>query len=205
MTVLAVLTFAMFTAGFVVFLGVLVARSPAHPVTAFLVHPYAATRWSRLWIVPLRFCRKLWFALLLSAWNFSNTSNASALAGLLFVSLIVLLALQVCTVFSGSSLTLLARQIWLQPYADVRDNVLEIAALLLLIYAYFVSVLPGGAGNLGPSVTAGEVAVVSYGAYRWLRYRLRQRLQAPTRVETQERELTQQFLSPQEQVSDSDL
>jgi hypothetical protein len=105
--------------------------------------------------------RKLWFALLMAAWPFSQTDRGGVLALLVFVSLIAMLALA----------------LWLRPYADPRDNQLEVACLMLLLelYGYFVSVLPGTSHGMSASVTTLQVALLAYGAQRWLRQRLTQR------------------------------
>jgi hypothetical protein len=47
-----------------------------------------------------------------------------------------------------------------------------VACLLLLLYGYFVSVLPRASSGMDASVFALQAALVVYGAQRWLRHRL---------------------------------
>jgi hypothetical protein len=161
MTALAALTFAVFTCGFFLGAAALASWYSDHALVVFFTQPYARAGrgWRWLWAVPHRFARKLWFALLMAAWPFSAAERAASLALLVFVSLLVLLALA----------------LRLRPYADPRDNQLEVACLLLLMYGYFVSALPGSSAGMGASVTVLQVALLLYGAQRWLRQRLAQR------------------------------
>jgi hypothetical protein len=158
MTAFAALTFAVFTCGFFIGAAVLAGWHSEHALVGYFTRPYArgGRRWRWLWAVPHRFARKLWFALLIAAWPFSDTERAASLALLVFASLLVLLALA----------------LWLRPYADARDNQLEVACLLLLLYGYFVSVLPGSSSAMDASVSALQLALLVYGAQRWLRHRL---------------------------------
>jgi hypothetical protein len=158
MTAFAALTFAVFTCGFFVGAAALAWWHSDHPLVGYFTRPYArgGRRWRWLWAVPHRFTRKLWFALLMAAWPFSDTERAASLALLVFASLLALLALA----------------LWLRPYADPRDNQLEVACLLLLLYGYFVSALPGSSNGMDATVTALQVALVVYGARRWLQRRL---------------------------------
>jgi hypothetical protein len=161
MTALAALTFAVFTCGFFLGAAALASRHADHALAVYFTQPYARAGrgWRWLWAVPHRFARKLWFALPMAAWPFSAPERAASLALLVFVSLLVLLALAMR----------------LRPYADPRDNQLEVACLLLLMYGYFVSALPGSSAAMGASVTVLQVALLVYGAQRWLRQRLAQR------------------------------
>jgi hypothetical protein len=158
MSAFAALTFAVHTCGFFLGSAVLAWWHSDHPLVGFFTRPYARTgrRWRWLWVVPHRFARKLWFALLLAGWPFSDPGRSSSLALLVFASLLAQLALS----------------LWLRPYADTCDNQLEVACLLLLAYGYFVSVLPGSSSGMDASVTALQAALVVYGAQRWLRQRL---------------------------------
>jgi hypothetical protein len=158
MTAFAALTFVAFTCSFFLGAAALVWWHSDHPLADFFTRPYArdGRRWRWLWAVPHRFARKLWFALIVAAWPFSDTERAASLALLVFASLLALLALA----------------LWLRPYADPRDNQLEVACLLLLLYGYFVSVLPGSSTGMDASVTVLQVALVVYGTHRWLRQRL---------------------------------
>jgi hypothetical protein len=164
MVVFAAATFVVFSVGVLLIAWRLVARDIAHPVAAFVVRPYAPSKWAWLWAVPLRFGRKLWFALLMSAWNFSDPSpdHASALALVVLVSLMVMLALQ----------------LWLRPYADPRDNTLEVCCIGLLLYAYFLSVLRHAPAVASTSVSVLEVALAAYAVYRWCHGKCRHRLQS---------------------------
>jgi hypothetical protein len=72
----------------------------------------------------------------------------------------------------ASLLVLLALALWLRPYADARDNQLEVACLLLLMYGYFASVLPESSVDASILVFALQAALLVYGAQRWLRQRL---------------------------------
>jgi hypothetical protein len=72
----------------------LVRADAGNHLVAFLLHPYAAAARNE-WLVPLRFGRKLWFAVLVSAWNFSDPANSSRLAVLVFASVTVFLLVQV--------------------------------------------------------------------------------------------------------------
>jgi hypothetical protein len=55
-----------------------------------------------------------------------------------------------------------------RPYRRARDNRLEMVCLLVLLYAYFASVLVGAAPNSGVdvSVVVAEFAIVAYGLWR---------------------------------------
>jgi hypothetical protein len=156
MTAFAALTFTVFTAGLFLATWVTAWLDGQHPLAAYFMRPYAATHWARwLWAVPHRFGRKLWFALLMAAWPFSSGTSPTALAVVVFVSLIALLALA----------------LWLQPYTQPRDNQLEVACLLLLLYGYFVSVLSGSSVVVDASVAVLQGLLLAYGARRWLRER----------------------------------
>ncbi len=157
MTAFAALTFAVFTCGFFLGAAALAWWHSDHPLVGFFTRPYArdGRRWRWLWAVPHRFARKLWFALLIAGWPFSDTKRAASLALLVFASLLALLALAV----------------WLRPYADPRDNRLEMACLLLLLYGNFVSVLPESSAGMSASVTVLQVVLLVHGAHRWLRQR----------------------------------
>ncbi len=151
MTAFAALTFAVFIVGFFAVAWALAWLDGAHPLVQHFTRPYAETHWARwLWAVPHSFGRKLWFALLISAWPFSATSASASLALVVFASLGALLVLQV----------------WLQPYAEPRDNRLELACVLLLAYGYFVSVLPGSSPAMDGSVTALQALLLVSGAHR---------------------------------------
>jgi hypothetical protein len=153
MTAFAALTFVGFSVSFFAFAWLLAALNSAHPVAAYFLAPYAGSGWTAwLWAIPLRFGRKLWFALLMSAWNFADPSGASALAVLVFASLLAMLGLG----------------LWLRPYAHAGDNQLETACIVLLLYGYFISVLPGSPAAAHTSVTLFEAALVAYWAWRWL-------------------------------------
>jgi hypothetical protein len=94
MTVLAALTLTVFTVGLPVTMWALLVRRSDHPLCSLLLLPYSG--WARwLWVVPLRFGRKLYFAALMCAWNFADPSTASQLALSVFASLIGLLVVQV--------------------------------------------------------------------------------------------------------------
>jgi hypothetical protein len=62
-------------------------------------------------------------------------------------------------------------QLALRPYVDPRDNRLEVACLLLLLYGYFVSVLPSASSVMDATVSAAQMLLVSYAVYRWDRLR----------------------------------
>ncbi len=133
-----------------------------HPLLSYFTRPYTRAHWARwLWAVPHRFLRKLWFALLTGAWSFSDESASSALAVVVFASLIFLLVLH----------------LWLRPYSDPRDNTLEAVCLTLLMYGYFVSVLPRASDSMGASVSAFQVLLVAYG----VQHRVRERMAARKR------------------------
>ncbi len=155
MTAFAALTFVIFTCGFFLGAAALARWHADHPLVDFFTRPYA--RRGRLaWAVPHRFARKLWFALLVASWPFANPEPIVPLALLVFASLLVLLALA----------------LWLRPYADARDNQLEMACLLLLLYGYFASVLPESSVHASVLVFALQAVLLVYGAQRWLRQRL---------------------------------
>jgi hypothetical protein len=159
MTVFAAFTLAAFTVAAPLAAWRLLTVGSDQPLTRFLLLPYRIS-WARwMWVVPLRFGRKLYFAALMSAWNFADPSTADQLALVIFVSLIVLLLVQLL----------------LSPYKDPRDNYLEVACLLLLLYGYFVSVLPGASTGMSTSVVVLQVLLVVYGAFRWARRRLNAR------------------------------
>jgi hypothetical protein len=154
MTAFAAVTLAAFAVGAPLAVWVLLARNSMHPMAAHVVQPYSG--WARwLWAVPLRFGRKLWFAALLGAWDFSDPSRAGQLALVIFASLLVMLIVQLYGAF----------------YAEARDNGLEVACLLLLLYGYFVSTLPDASDAMLASVTTLQVALVGYGLYCWGRDR----------------------------------
>jgi hypothetical protein len=156
MTAFAALTFVAFTILAVLAAWVLTALYSSHRLAQFINSPYEA-RWSRgLFVVPLRFGRKLWFSALMSVWPFSDPSRSDQLALVIFVSIVILLTLQ----------------LWLRPYADTRDNTLEVACLLLLMYGYFVSVLAGASGTTDTSVKVLQALLLSYGLARWAQSRM---------------------------------
>jgi hypothetical protein len=146
-----------FTVGFFIVTWVLVGRKPDDQLMGFITNPYANHQMSRKWIVPHRLGRKLWFALLTSAWTYSDPDASSKLAIVIFLSLVVLLVLQ----------------FWLRPYHDVRDNQLEVACILLLLYDYFVSLLPGATRSVEVTVTVFQSLLIAYVCTRVLGSRVR--------------------------------
>ncbi len=176
-TAFAAVTFAVFTVGFFAGAWALALQNAEHPLVRYLTSPYSAVRLSRQrWAVPHRVGRKLWFALLMSAWPFSDTSTSAALAVVIFVSLIVLLAAgeRRCPRRRRRHKRLPVREgVWLQPYTDPRDNQLEVACTLLLLFGYFVSVLPGSSAAMGTCVTILQCLLIGYCVQRWLQQRLR--------------------------------
>jgi hypothetical protein len=154
-TTFAALTFVVFTVSFMASIWFAIAAESENPLVMFIVHPYAdvSSRW--IWAVPLRFGRKLWFAIIMSAWQFSQPETAGSLAVLIFVSLVVFLMLH----------------FWLRPYRDARDNWLETVCIAILLYAYFVSSLRGAPVSIGASVSVLEVGLTAYAVYRWVRQR----------------------------------
>jgi hypothetical protein len=155
MTAFAALTFTVFVAALIVTVWVALANDSRHPLLAWLLEPYADV-WSRwIWAVPVRFGRRLWFAVVTSAWDYSDTAAVGSLAVLVFASLILFLMVQ----------------FWLRPYRDQRDNWLETACIAMLLYAYFVSSLRSRPAGVGPSIAALEAGLVVYVAWRWSRRR----------------------------------
>jgi hypothetical protein len=62
---------------------------------------------------------------------------------------------------------LFAAQLLLQPFVDKRDNRLEMACLVVILYTFFVSVLPN-AGFADATVAALQAAIVAYALYRFV-------------------------------------
>jgi hypothetical protein len=155
MTAFASLTLVLFTIALPLAAWVLLKRNAEHPLGSFLLQPYKGER-RGLWVVPLRFGRKLWFAALTSAWDFSDPTTSGQLALAVFISLLIMLSVQ----------------LRLRPYADPRDNSLEVSCLLLLAYGYFVSVLPGATVAMDVSVGALQVVLLGYAVHRWGRQQL---------------------------------
>jgi hypothetical protein len=159
MTAFAALTFCVFTVCTLIGAWLLTAFFESHPLALHFTRPYNS-RWSVwLWAVPHRFGRKLWFALLISGWNFRDPAaaagaSARSLATVVFLSLVALLLLQ----------------LWLRPYRNPDDNRLDIASILLLQFGYFVSVLPGAATATEVAVSLLEGALVIYGLQRAWRH-----------------------------------
>jgi hypothetical protein len=149
-----------------------------NPLLAWLLEPYVEV-WSRwIWAVPVRFGRRLWFAVITSAWHFADPEAAGGLAVLVFVSLVLFLVLQLL----------------LRPYKDPRDNWLETACIATLLYAYFVSSLRNRPLGAGPLITVLEAGMVVYVAWRWARRRYENRGQG----QASSSELSVELLEPSE-------
>ncbi len=165
MTAFAAVTFAVFTVGFALGMWALSVSQPTHKLAMYFTGPYKRSH-SR-WAVIHRFGRKLWFAVLISAWDFSDPTSSSSLALLVFVSLIILLGVQVMT----------------HPYEDERDNRLELCCVALLLYGYFVSVLPGASSSMETSVLLLQLALGAYALQRWVRARIAAARVAGSRID----------------------
>jgi hypothetical protein len=85
-----------------------------------------------------------------------------------------------------------AGQLWLRPYTHTSDNNLEAACVLLLLYGYFVSVLPGSSVARDVSVVVLEAAVIVYGVRRWLVQRLQRAGSEDDPIETHSTASTEQ-------------
>jgi hypothetical protein len=178
MTAFAALTFIVFTVALMASVWVALAKESRDPLLAWLLEPYADV-WSRwIWAVPVRFGRRLWFAVITSAWHFSDPEAAESLAVLVFVSLVLFLVLQ----------------FWLRPYKDPRDNWLETACIATLLYAYFVSSLRSRPLAVGPSIYALEAGLVAYVLWRFARRRYKSRHHAQSAAS----ELSVELLEPSE-------
>ncbi len=118
-------------------------------MTDYLLRPYRPG-WSRAFWVTQRFVRKLVFAALVGGWQYGSGGPEDTLPVLVFMCLVLLLLVQVS----------------LRPYADRRDNRLEVACLLLLIFGYFTSLLPGHARTANALVVSGKALVFAYGLWR---------------------------------------
>jgi hypothetical protein len=176
MTTFAALTFLVFTVALMGSVWVALAKESHHPLLAWLLEPYADV-WSRwIWAVPVRFGRRLWFAVITSAWHFADPEASGGLAVLVFVSLVVFLMLQ----------------FWLRPYKDPRDNRLETASIATLLCAYFVSSLRSRPAGVGPSITVLEAGLLLYVSWRWARRRYRHHAQSAAS------ELSLELLEPSE-------
>jgi hypothetical protein len=154
MAAFAALTFAAFVLGLFAASWALAWADAdgSHPLALYITWPYADARCSRrMWAAPHRFGQKLWFALLTSAWRYTDAASSAALALLVFVSLIALLALQ----------------LYVRPYQAAVDNRLQVACLLLLMYGYFVSVLPGSSVAVDASVTVLQCLLAGHAVARW--------------------------------------
>jgi hypothetical protein len=92
------LTFACFVAAPPLAASWLLWRHPRGSAVEFLLRPYRGGAWRALWVPPLHFGRKLWFAALVGGWTFtagSEDDDVAALALTVFWSLLALLLLQV--------------------------------------------------------------------------------------------------------------
>ncbi len=159
---------------------VVLAKDSCNPLFEWLLEPYAETSSRWMWAVPLRFGRRLWFAVITSAWHFADPEAAGGLAVLVFVSLVLFLVLQS----------------WLRPYKDQRDNWLETACIATLLYGYFISSLRSRPLGTGPLITVLEAGLVVYVAWRWARRRHENRQHAQSAVSTGE--LAVELLDPSE-------
>ncbi len=116
-------------------------------VSRYLVRPF---RIGWPWHVLLHFGRRLWFALLIGSNGYSASDGV--LPAMVFLSLVAFLAVQ----------------IGVHPYVSEDNNRLQLACLLLLLYAYFVSIMPGSSTGqaLSATVVVLKLLLLLYGMWR---------------------------------------